>query len=206
MTSSPLKLILCDLGNVLINFDHRLAVEKILSFTDKSSDEIYQLFFDSSLTEQYETGRISSRAFFKGLSRVLKISALSYPAFVDIWNEIFFVKEDISILLAGLKPQYRLHLLSNINELHCSYIVKNFSKSLAVFDKLFFSHEIGYRKPHLETYKRSVMDCCYAPQETLYIDDREDLVSEARRFGIHAVVYRNAEGLREQLMKHGVLA
>ena len=47
MRQRRFKLILCDLGNVLVKFDHRIAVKKILKFTDKDSDEVYQLFFDS---------------------------------------------------------------------------------------------------------------------------------------------------------------
>lgn len=205
MLNSPLKLILCDLGNVLINFDHWLAVEKILAFTDKNLNEIYQFFFDSPLTEQYETGKISSRVFFENLTRDLAVSSLSYQAFVDIWNEIFFENKEMTSFLAGLKPRYRLHLLSNINELHCDYVRRAFPESLAIFDGLFFSHEIGYRKPHLQTYKRSVMDCGYAPEETLYIDDREDLICEAQKLKMRGVVFKGVASLRASLKKEGVL-
>ncbi|MFH1692001.1 MAG: HAD family phosphatase [Candidatus Omnitrophota bacterium] len=205
MLKPPLKLILCDLGNVLINFDHRLAVRKILPFTDKSFDEIYQFFFDSPLTEKYETGRISSIDFFQSLEKQLNISHLSYESFIDIWNEIFFENKGMLELLLALKQQYRLHLLSNINELHCTYIQKKFSKNLSIFNKLYFSHEIGFRKPHPEAYKKSVMDCAYLPQETLYIDDREDLIRFATDLGFQAVLFKSVGQLKSYLQQEEVL-
>lgn len=70
---------------------------------------------------------------------------------------------------------------------------------------VFFSHMIGYRKPHKETYKRSVMDCGYRPEETLYIDDREDLICEARQLGMRAIVFKNVDSLCKTLEEEGVL-
>lgn len=205
MVNPPLRLILCDLGNVLINFNHRFAVQKILAFTDKSFDEIYQFFFDSPLTEKYETGRISSIDFFESLKKELNITHLAYDAFVDIWNEIFFENEGMLELLLTLKKKYRLHLLSNINELHCAYIQRQFSKNLSVFDRLYFSHIIGFRKPHLEAYKQSVMDCAYSPQETLYVDDREDLIRFAASLGFQTVLFKNTEDLKSRLREWRIL-
>ena len=64
MANNGYDSILCDLGNVLINFDHRVAVKKILGLTPKKEEDIYQLFFDSGLTKLYEEGKITSLDFF----------------------------------------------------------------------------------------------------------------------------------------------
>jgi len=37
-------LILCDLGNVLVRFDHRIAVRRILAHTPKTFREVYAYF------------------------------------------------------------------------------------------------------------------------------------------------------------------
>lgn len=206
MTNHSLKLILCDLGNVLINFDHKVAVKKIITFTDKSFDEVYQFFFDSPLTGEYETGKISSFDFFTRLSQDLQITRLAYEKFVDIWNDIFFENPGMFEVLSLLKKKYRLHLLSNINALHCAYVLDKFPANLAIFDKLFFSHEIGYRKPHIETYRRCVMDCGYRGEETLYIDDRGDLIQEASRLGLKTLLFKNVSDLGVRLRELGVLS
>ena len=59
-----IKAIIFDLGNVLIGFDHQIAVKRILAHTPMSEGEIYNLFFDSTLTRVFEEGKISPLLFF----------------------------------------------------------------------------------------------------------------------------------------------
>jgi hypothetical protein len=81
--------VICDLGNVLINFDHRIAVRKILKHTSKAEDHIYDLFFDSRLTELYEEGRVDPSGFFSQVREALGMD-MDSGAFFLIWNDIFF--------------------------------------------------------------------------------------------------------------------
>lgn len=199
------KLILCDLGNVLINFDHRIAVRRILPFAGKDFDEVYQTFFDSPLTKDYEEGRISSRAFFKGLCRRLGLRGLSYKDFSGIWNEIFFANEGMVEVLEALKKKYRLHLVSNINELHYRYIEKKFPRHIRVFDQVYLSYAVGKRKPAIEIYRRAIEDAGVKYSEALYTDDRHDLISCAKKFGIPSVVFKGVKDFKRQLKKMGVL-
>ena len=53
---NKIKAVIFDLGNVLVGFDHRIAVKKILRHTSKSTREIYDLFFDSPFTREFEKG------------------------------------------------------------------------------------------------------------------------------------------------------
>ena len=92
MTKDKYDAILCDLGNVLINFDHRIAVKKILPCTLKNEQEVYQLFFDSALTKEYEEGKISSIEFFKGVKNLVGLD-MGYNEFLPIWDNIFFSTE-----------------------------------------------------------------------------------------------------------------
>ncbi len=59
--NSAVKGIIFDLGNVLVDFDHRVAAEKLSKFTTRTGKEIYGLFFDSELTGQFEEGKISAQ-------------------------------------------------------------------------------------------------------------------------------------------------
>ena len=65
--------ILCDLGNVLINFDHKIAVRKILRYTPKNEEEIYGLFFDSPFTELYEEGKVGPAEFFRRVKKAIEL-------------------------------------------------------------------------------------------------------------------------------------
>ncbi|MFA5039437.1 MAG: HAD family phosphatase [Candidatus Omnitrophota bacterium] len=196
---SPVKLILCDLGNVLINFDHRIAVKSILPYCSKSFDEAYQLFFDSSLTEDYEEGRISSKVFFERMNQALGGRDLTYDNFSESWSGIFFDNSGMLALLREMKKDFRLHLVSNINELHYRYIQKHFPSHLDVFDRIILSYEVGRRKPHPLIYEAALASCGARACDALYIDDRKDLVEAAQALGIRSLVFTSAQDIRRQL-------
>ncbi|MBI5873856.1 MAG: HAD family phosphatase [Candidatus Omnitrophica bacterium] len=204
MGKKKFKLILCDLGNVLINFDHRIAVRRILPFTNKRSEEIYSLFFDSPVTKDYEEGRLSSRDFYRRISKILSLKNLTFKKFSSIWNEIFFDNYGMLELLEALKKKYSLHLVSNINELHYRYIAKNFPRHISVFDRVFLSFEVGARKPAREIYRRAVEHAGFSFEDVLYTDDRADLIDEAKGMGIRAVLFKDVKDLKNKLKKIGV--
>ena len=201
MRQRRFKLILCDLGNVLVKFDHRIAVKKILKFTDKDSDEVYQLFFDSLLTKDFEEGRISSRLFFKRLADKLQLKGLTFKKFVSIWNDIFFDNKGMVTLLRRLKKNYRLHLISNINELHYDFILQKFPEYLSLFDDIILSYQVGRRKPHQAIYRRAMKGTGVHPQEVLYVDDRLDLIQEARKLKIKTLLFKNIRDFKQQLKR-----
>lgn len=201
MTSPPIKLILCDLGNVLLHFDHRIAVRRIQKFSNKHFDEIHQIFFDSPLTKDFEEGRISPLDFFHQLAKMLELKNIGFDEFAAIWNEIFFENEGMLEILKELKKRYRLHLVSNINELHYRYIQRTFPKHLDVFDKIYCSHEVGRRKPDRLMYCRAIEEAGAGPAEVLYTDDRADLIAEAKKLGMNTILFKNSEDFKKQLKK-----
>lgn len=193
------KLILCDLGNVLINFDHRIAVRRILPFTPFKFKAVYQLFFDSSLTKDFEEGKISSEDFFRRVSAQLRLKNVSFKKFEMIWNEIFSANKGMVEILSHLKKKHKLHLISNINELHYRYLVKKFPRHFEVFDKVYLSYEVGRRKPHKKIYHEAVRKAGFQFSQTLYTDDRIDLIDEARKIGIPSVLFKDVGDFQKQL-------
>ncbi len=200
-----IKAIILDLGNVLINFDHRIAAERISCFTTKSPEEVYRLFFDSEITCLFEEGKISPFEFFFRARKLLS-SEIAYDTFLPIWNEIFFLtpeNEELYAIAKGLKKHYRLAMLSNVNLLHWEYLKKQFS-FFDAFHHIFTSFEIGARKPCPIIYKKALEILNVSPEEAFYVDDREELVEEARKLGIRAFVYKGTRQLKEDLLKIGV--
>lgn len=199
MVENKYEAIICDLGNVLINFDHRIAVKKILSLTPKK--DIYNLFFDSPFTKLYEEGKLSSDEFFRRIKKSLDLN-IDYSTFLPIWNEIFFetpLNIKMHNFLRSIKSRYKLVMLSNINKTHFEFIRAKMS-ILDEFDRLIVSYEEGVRKPHPEIYKRALQSVNTLPSKTLYIDDREDLVSAAGKLGIKGIVFKGEVSI-EQIKK-----
>lgn len=196
-----IKGVIFDLGNVLLDFDHRIAAQRISKFTDKSAGQIYDLFFDSALTGLFEEGKISAQDFFLKVKEMLNLK-IPYAEFLPIWNEIFyFSQKNLKVynLALDLKKNYRVALLSNINILHLEYIKKTFP-ILDAFHSILTSCELGFRKPAPEIYLKALKVIGTSPQETFYTDDRIELIDGAKKLGIKAVLFTGAEQLKNNFI------
>ena len=63
--SSSVKAFLFDLGNVLVRFDHMSAARRITEGTGASPEKLFEMFFESPLVVEHDTGRISTRKFYE---------------------------------------------------------------------------------------------------------------------------------------------
>lgn len=205
MIKEPIRAIVFDLGNVLIDFDHRIAAKRISDFCDMSQEKIFNLFFDSELTALFEEGKISPENFFLQIKNVLNLK-LDFSGFLPIWNEIFFLTPEnraICALAADLRKRYKVTLLSNINILHFNYLKEKFSV-FGAFDNITTSCEAGFRKPHPSIYKKVINDLGVMPQNIFYTDDRPELIAGARVLGIKGFTFTDAAQLRKDLISCGV--
>jgi putative hydrolase of the HAD superfamily len=94
-------------------------------------------------------------------------------------------------LLLNLKGKYRIFLLSNINEIHLEYI-NNYLKSTfnldsnnGFFEKIYYSHLIGKRKPNQEIFDQVLTENNLNKEETLFIDDSPQHLKTATSMGIN---------------------
>ena len=103
-----------------------------------------------------------------------------------------------------MKRGYRLVLLSNTNELHARQFRRQFADTLAHFDALVLSHEVGLRKPCADIYAHChrLADC--PPSQCLFIDDLPANIEAARACGWQGIVYQRGLDLRRELRKLGV--
>lgn len=205
MNHGGIKAVIFDLGNVLVDFDHRIASRKITRHCPKGPSQIYNLFFDSGLTRLFEEGRITKEEFFNRVKAMLELD-LDFSGFLPIWNDIFFLSDKnraVYALAQNLKKRYLTALLSNINILHYEYLKENFPVFTA-FHKIFTSCEMGYVKPDRQIYIRAISALGVAAEEIFYTDDRPELVKSAAGLGIRGAVFCGIEQLKKDLLSAGV--
>lgn len=202
---TEIKAIVFDLGRVLVDFDHRIAAEKIAKFSPNTTQQIYDLFFDSTLTRSFEEGKVSSDEFFCRVVRALGIK-ISFIRFLSIWNRIFFLSREnkaVYALAKRLKIKYQIALLSNISAPHFAYLKKNFP-IFDVFHRIFASCEMGCMKPNPVIYRKVIFALGVKSEEIFYTDDRPELVETARRLGIRGFVFKGLKQLKADLDYCGV--
>ena len=195
-----IKVVMFDLGNVIICFDHMIAAEKIAKYCDRRPREIYDLFFYSDLTEKFDSGKIDEGEFFNEVKKLLNLNGLDKPGFYKIWNDIFWENPGIAEVITEVKRHYdKFFIISNVNKPHFEYIWREFP-IVREADEIILSYEIGVLKPAPEIYKIAIEKAQCLPSEVFYIDDRPELVTAAREMGIVAQVFSSVEKIRKTLI------
>lgn len=199
-----IKLFVFDLGNVILPFEHRQIArklhEKSAYRTNFNTEEIFTFMFetDKGLINDFETGQISSEEFFGLLKERYKLN-LTFEDFKDIWNPIFSENKKVNEMILYLKSRgYPLFILSNTNELHFSYIIEKYP-IVHEMDEWILSFEVGVKKPNARIYKMIFERMDVAENEVFYIDDIEQYVNTARKFGINGMVFKNADQLWKEV-------
>jgi len=155
----------------------------------KNIHEYFGHGFAASFFSDHEAGRISDEEFLKEIKNLLN-TEVSQSELTDAWNALLlrFPPERIA-LLKELKSRYRLFLFSNTNAIHYkkfSEIYRNaFHGELeALFEKAYFSHDLGHRKPDLGGYGQIIRENHLDPKLTLFVDDALMNVEGAIKAGL----------------------
>ena len=192
LMNKPIKNIIFDLGNVVININPDITIEKFKKLGVDDFDSMYTIMKQSDVFDKLDTGKLSLPEFRDAIRDHAKVS-LTDSQIDDAWCSMLldFPEENIN-LLRRLRPTYKLYLLSNTNQMHIDYYSEKLRKETGssllpeLFDRTFYSHEIGYRKPRREAYEYVLQAEKLKPAETLFVDDLEHNVIAARQAGIQA--------------------
>lgn len=203
MDRKSIDVILFDLGNVILPFNHYQIAEKLSRFTKNEDFQdpkrifSYLFNFENGAINGYEVGKVSSLDFFQSLKEHLQLT-LSFEEFIPIWNDIFWENLEVSEIIRSLKGKKRLGLLSNTNPLHFAYILLKFPV-VQVFDKWILSHEVGFKKPALEIFQSAIEWAGVEPEKTLFIDDMKTHIGVSISLGMQGIHFTSASQLREEL-------
>jgi putative hydrolase of the HAD superfamily len=196
-----------DFGNVVAHFDYRKACARLgrpLGLSGEAFLERARGLGFSPLVKEYERGRMSAEAFSRGVAALVGLE-ITHDEFARAWADIFVLNEPIAGLIAALKGRgYTLVLGSNTNDLHATQFRRQFAATLAHFDRLILSYEIGHIKPSAEFYHACADAASSAPAECLFIDDLPENVEGAEAVGMPGVVFRDVPRLLDALRARGI--
>jgi glucose-1-phosphatase len=200
------RFIYFDLGNVLLNFDHRLACRQMGEVAGIAPDRVWQLVFASGLEMRYEAGELDDLQFYQAFCNEFGVRP-DFDRLVEAASNIFQINLSIVPLLAQLAAaRWPLGILSNTNSAHwalCS--MGRYGFLLQGFSVHALSYQIGCCKPEAKIYQRAAELAGVAPQEIFYVDDVLANVDGACRAGFDAVQYTSTSDLATELRQRGVV-
>lgn len=199
-----IKNIIFDVGNVLVEYNPDGLMRR-LGFDEETLQAVNQAVFQNELWNESDRGVLSPE-------ELLEAFIANNPAYEkEIRQVIDAVGDTISLMpytvewVKELKERgYHLYILSNYAE----YTYEKTSHKmefLPYMDGVVFSYRCKLIKPEKEIYEYICETYGLKPEESVFLDDREDNVQAARNMGMNGIVFENyAQGSEtlEQLLKN----
>jgi putative hydrolase of the HAD superfamily len=175
--------IIFDFGDIFINLDKPATISGLQKLGMKEwNNELDQLNLS------FEVGAISSEDFIGGFQKQLPNA--SKEDILKAWNAVladfpFYRLE----FLQGLSKKYRLFLLSNTDSIHINTFeeksgISFYKDFYACFEKVYFSFDIGMRKPDPKIYQFVLEQNNLVAENTLFVDDKTENTDSAAALGI----------------------
>lgn len=176
--------IIFDFGDIFINLDKQATISGLQKLGLKEwSPEL------DRLNLLFETGDISHDDFLTGFQKEIPNAAIE--EILEAWNAIL---ADFPLyrleFLQMLSKKYRLFLLSNTDSIHIETFenktgISFYSDFYQCFEKVYFSFEIGMRKPNTEVFQYLINKHELSPKRTLFVDDKKENTDSAAALGFH---------------------
>ncbi|MBA3828304.1 MAG: HAD family phosphatase [Taibaiella sp.] len=199
--------IIFDLGGVLLNINYDLTEQAFINLGIQNFPELYSQARQTSFFDEWEKGKITRDDF---AARIVDLAGIQISAgdITNAWNAMLldFPLRRLQIL-QQLRLHYDLFLLSNTNAIHEEAFNKilmqnNGIRNIGVFfDKVYYSHNIGMRKPDAEIYELVLAQHDLQPAHTLFIDDSPKNIQGAAALGIQTIYLQKGMTIEQDVFK-----
>jgi putative hydrolase of the HAD superfamily len=194
-----IETIILDLGGVLLNISFEATEKAFESIGVTNFHQYFSQYKASPLFEQLETGVVSEQEFFTYFRKETGLD-VDDEAITTAWNAMLldFPPERIE-WLRSLENRYRVFLFSNTNSIHHEAFQLKFSAEYPGkpfdlhFEKAYYSHLLGKRKPYLEAFEALIRDADINPATTIFIDDTKTNIEGANQVGMKGIFLTNGE-------------
>ena len=197
-TMNDHRVLLFDLGGVLVEASGQAALQSLLPHLDKT--EILARWHASHAVGLFERGKITPEEFSAKFVSEWQIP-LKPTEFLNAFASwVVGYYPGAKALLERLREKHTLACLSNTNAAHWARL----PDVGTVFDVCIASHLTGYMKPDRLAFKHAVETLRVPPEAIYFFDDLAANVEAARSMGIQAFQVRGVSQTEAALRSCGV--
>ena len=187
--------LLFDFGGVLIDIDYAATPAAMRCLSRAGSTIAFTQASQAELFDKFETGHLSPAGFRTGLRAAYALEG-SDADLDAAWHAMLLdVPADRLALVAELRQRgHQTALLSNTNALHIAEIDRRLAAKYGfvhgiadVLDRVFYSQEVGLRKPGEEIFRHVLREMNWRPEDVLFIEDSPQHIATARRLGLQVL-------------------
>lgn len=182
--------IIFDLGGVILDIDYQKSIDAFKALGIPDFEKEFSQAEQSGFFERFEKGEASEQDLFDHINNISGVPLHNHDI-IQAWNAMLLrIPLRRLQILQQLQLHYSTFLLSNTNSIHEAAFNRMLKEvcgfqSLAVFfDKVYYSHYVGMRKPDTIIFRKILDDHQIAADRTLFIDDSPQHIASAASLGL----------------------
>ncbi|WP_417708614.1 HAD family hydrolase [Roseibium aggregatum] len=201
-----IKFVIFDMDLVLYDYDHQIRLKLLEDLTGRPAAEIDQSVWGGPHENAAEAGNpATSEAYLEQFARLLEYP-IDFETWADVRRQMMRARPDVLSLVRNLKTTADVALLTNNGMLLKEALPVCAPETVEIFgEKAHVSAEFGVRKPDPLIYERVCSRYGYRPEESAFVDDREENVEGALSAGLTGHLYETAEGLETFLRAYRLI-
>lgn len=192
------KVVLFDLGNVLVDF-RPVSFWNMLGLRNDADRKPYEAGVEKA-GAKFESGLIHTGQFLEELESVFEKEFGVKELQTAVASVLTDPVEGMESVVREAARTALVGLVSNTNEFHYAYCLSAIP-ALKLLPKHYLSYKLGVMKPDALFYRKVIEDQNLDPSEMLFIDDVEENIRAAEKAGMKGIVFENAGKLEEELKR-----
>ena len=196
----PIQSIVFDVGWVLVHLDY----SPLTAYLQEHGADITSMrnVFARIGLEKHETGALAGEAFLDNLA-ALGDRPMNRAELRRRWLNMFEPQDAMLSLARELAQRYRVHLLSNVGDLHWDHMTREYGLDRLGHGAL-PSYVAGFMKPNPGIYAEAERRFALTPAATVFIDDLADNIAAARSRGWQGIEHKGHASTVRALATLGV--
>jgi putative hydrolase of the HAD superfamily len=186
------KVVVFDLGKVLVDFDYGIAARNLALSAKVPELHMQEILEKSRLLVEFETGLTNRDQFFRNVCEATGYCG-EQAKFNVLFSDIFTPIDPMIEFHAGLRKKgIPTYIFSNTNDLAVGHIRSCFP-FFSHFDAYIFSYEHGAMKPQRKLYEVVERVTGMSGPEICYIDDRMENAEAGKAMGWQTIWHKSPE-------------
>lgn len=200
-----LRAVIFDYGRVLTGPPDPAAHAELVRISGLSADRLDHFYWADR--QAYDEGKLTGLSFWQNIVRDADLK-LSAPAIeeLNIWDARMWTRGDPAMLAWQLAIKQRgllTAIVSNMGDFVHEHMVRELDW-LSRFDVLVWSYQLRVAKPAPAIYRYALEQLGTRPEETLFVDDKQENIDTANAIGMKGIIFSTIEKLRVDLQESGL--
>ncbi|RKX91803.1 MAG: HAD family phosphatase [Spirochaetes bacterium] len=198
MSTTTITTVVFEIGNVLLKWDPEKIFHRLFGRDDFKSHPLKNVI-GNEIWLGMDRGTVSKEEAITRFSKSFPEDSAAIAEFIEA------VPDSIEPDHAGIecareckKRGLTILLLSNFPE-YAYKKVREKHSFFSIFDGEIISYQVKLLKPEREIYETLISNFHLIPEETLFIDDREENITGAQEVGIRGIHLTKEKNIRQEV-------